>query len=100
MMAISVIANVTFSGCFFILISLTSPVLSSVAALLPIFIVAIVDWLLTNKALSPGAIIGGLLIIRAFILLTWSMFKEMEDSRRNGEVDIVEIDESDKDDEP
>jgi len=90
----------TFSGCFLILISLTSPVLSSVAALLTIFIVAIVDWLLTNKALSPGAIIGGLLIIGAFLLLTWSTFKEMQDDRRKREVDIAQSDESDKDDDP
>jgi drug/metabolite transporter (DMT)-like permease len=100
MMLVSVIANVTFSGCFLILISLTSPVLSSVAALLTIFIVAIVDWLLTNKALSSGAIIGGILIIGAFVLLTWSTFKEMQDDRRKREVDIVESDESDKDDDP
>jgi len=100
MMLISVIANVTFSGCFLILISLTSPVLSSVAALLTIFIVAIVDWLLTNKALSPGAIIGGLLIIGAFLLLTWSTFKEMQDDRRKREADIAQSDESDKDDDP
>lgn len=100
MMVISVIANVTFSGSFLILISLTSPVLSSVAALLTIFLVAIVDWLLTNKALSPGAIIGGLLIIGAFLLLTWSTFKEVQDDRRKREVDIVHSDESDKDDDP
>jgi drug/metabolite transporter (DMT)-like permease len=100
MMMISVIANVTFSGCFLVLISLTSPVLSSVAALLTIFLVAIVDWLLTNEALSPGAIVGGLLIIGAFILLTWSTFKEMQDDKRKREVDIIESDESDKDDDP
>lgn len=98
MMVISVLANVTFSGCFLILISLTSPVLSSVAALLTIFIVAIVDWLITNKPLSPGAIIGGLLIIGAFGLLTWSTYKEMQEDRSKTEVDLVESDISDNDD--
>ena len=44
LLAISVLANATFSGSFLVLISLTSPVLSSVAALLTIFLVAIVDW--------------------------------------------------------
>jgi hypothetical protein len=50
--------------------------------------------------LSPGAIIGGLLIIGAFLLLTWSTFKEVQDDRRKREVDIVQSDESDKDDDP
>jgi hypothetical protein len=81
-----------FSGSFLILISLTSPVISSVAALyvplrsfcsgccanevfsldsLTIFLVAIVDWYIPDKngkhkALAPAAIVGGLIIVRAF----------------------------------
>ncbi|KAF2740233.1 hypothetical protein EJ04DRAFT_531287 [Polyplosphaeria fusca] len=85
MMAISVLANATFSGSFLILISLTSPVLSSVAALLTIFIVAIVDQLLPpplNSPLTPAAIVGGLLIIGAFLLLSWATYKEMDEERR------------------
>jgi drug/metabolite transporter (DMT)-like permease len=78
---------------------LTSPVLSSVAALLTIFIVAIVEWLLTGKPLTPGAIVGGLLIIGAFGMLTWSTYKEMQADRRKKEVDLVESnDESDEED--
>lgn len=96
MLAISVLANATFSGSFLVLISLTSPVLSSVAALLTIFIVAIVDWLLTGVPLAPAAIVGGLLIIGAFILLSWSTFREMTEDRRKREVDLVDSD-SDKD---
>jgi drug/metabolite transporter (DMT)-like permease len=99
MLFISVLGNVTFSGSFLILISLTSPVLSSVAALLTIFIVAIVEWLLTGKPLTPGAIVGGLLIIGAFGMLTWSTYKEMQADRRKKEVDLVESnDESDEED--
>ncbi|ORY09009.1 hypothetical protein BCR34DRAFT_487905 [Clohesyomyces aquaticus] len=85
MMAISVLANATFSGSFLILISLTSPVLSSVAALLTIFIVAIVDQLLPpplNSPLTPAAIVGGLLIIAAFGLLSWATYWEMDEERR------------------
>ncbi|KAF1849507.1 uncharacterized protein K460DRAFT_365404 [Cucurbitaria berberidis CBS 394.84] len=85
MMAISVLANATFSGAFLALISLTSPVLSSVAALLTIFIVALVDQLLPpplNSPLTPAAIVGGLLIIGAFILLSWATYKEMDEERR------------------
>ncbi|KAJ4376127.1 hypothetical protein N0V83_001408 [Neocucurbitaria cava] len=86
MMAISVLANATFSGAFLALISLTSPVLSSVAALLTIFIVAIVDQLLPpplNSPLTPAAIVGGLLIIGAFLLLSWATYKEMDEERRH-----------------
>ncbi|KAI4669593.1 uncharacterized protein J4E79_001638 [Alternaria viburni] len=86
MMAISVLANATFSGAFLALISLTSPVLSSVAALLTIFIVALVDQLLPpplNSPLTPAAIVGGLLIIGAFSLLSWASYKEMDEERRH-----------------
>lgn len=85
MMAISVLANATFSGSFLVLISLTSPVLSSVAALLTIFLVAVVDQLLPpplNSPLSGAAIVGGGLIIAAFLLLSWSTYREMNEERR------------------
>ena len=97
LLAVSVLANATFSGSFLVLISLTSPVLSSVAALLTIFLVAIVDWAWTGIPLSPAAIIGGLLIIAAFLLLTWSTYIEMQEERRKKQIDISEG-ESDKDD--
>ena len=67
------------------LISLTSPVLSSVAALLTIFLVAIIDQLLPpplNTPLTAVAVSGGLLIIFAFILLAWSTYKEMGEEKR------------------
>lgn len=79
LLAISVLANVVFSGSFLVLISLTSPVLSSVAALLTIFLVAIVDWLWTGVPLSGAAITGGILIIIAFLVLSWSTYREMSD---------------------
>ncbi|OCK84985.1 hypothetical protein K432DRAFT_378045 [Lepidopterella palustris CBS 459.81] len=95
MMAISVLANATFSGSFLVLISLTSPVLSSVAALLTIFIVAIVDQLLPeplNSPLTPAAIVGGILIIGAFLLLSWATYKEMDEERRKKLEDVSESD--------
>ncbi|KAG0652617.1 Solute carrier family 35 member F5 [Hyphodiscus hymeniophilus] len=97
LLLVSVLANATFSGSFLVLISLTSPVLSSVAALLTIFLVAIVDWAWTGVPLSPAAIIGGLLIIAAFLMLTWSTYREMQEHRRKRQVDMVDSD-SDKDD--
>lgn len=98
MLCISVLANATFSGSFLVLISLTSPVLSSVAALLTIFLVAITDWLWRGKTLTPVAIGGGLLIVAAFLLLSWSTFREMSQERKRKQVDLIESDESDKDD--
>lgn len=71
-----------FSGSFLVLISLTSPVLSSVAALLTIFLVAIVDWFRTGQPLSFAAIIGGIFIMFAFFLLSWSTYRELSEERR------------------
>ncbi|KAB8073164.1 hypothetical protein BDV29DRAFT_201960 [Aspergillus leporis] len=82
MLFISVLANATFSGSFLVLISLTSPVLSSVASLLTIFLVAIVDWLRTGQRLSTASVIGGVLIIAAFFLLSWSTYREMNEERK------------------
>jgi drug/metabolite transporter (DMT)-like permease len=76
-MCISVLSNAVFSGSFLVLISLTSPVLSSVAALLTIFLVAIVDWVLTGKPLSVAAVTGGIVICVAFFLLAWSTWREI-----------------------
>ena len=67
------------------LISLTSPVLSSVAALLTIFLVAIVDQLLPpplHSPLSSAALVGGGLIIAAFVVLSWSTYREMDQERK------------------
>lgn len=85
--------GLAFSGSFLVLISLTSPVLSSVAALLTIFLVAIVDWFLTGVPLSTAAVIGGLCIIAAFCLLSWSTFREMEEERRKVYVGSLQLSE-------
>lgn len=85
-----------FSGSFLVLISLTSPVLSSVAALLTIFLVAIVDWMLTGKPLSAAAIIGGILIIVAFLLLSYSTYREMDEERKKRLLDEGPDSESDE----
>ena len=77
-----VFLKLAFSGSFLVLISLTSPVLSSVAALLTIFLVAIADWLRTGQPPSAAAIIGGILIIGAFFLLSWSTYREMNEERK------------------
>ncbi|KAK2744145.1 hypothetical protein FQN57_004405 [Myotisia sp. PD_48] len=82
LLAISTLSNAIFSGSFLVLISLTSPVLSSVAALLTIFIVALVDWKFNHKSLSSASIIGGVLIVVAFLLLSWSTYRELDEERK------------------
>ncbi|KAK9238457.1 hypothetical protein V1525DRAFT_358371 [Lipomyces kononenkoae] len=74
---VSVLANVAFSGSFLTLMSLTSPVLSSVAALLTIFLVALCDWILFSTPLTVGAIVGGLTIAVAFVLLAYASWQEI-----------------------
>lgn len=76
---LSVAMNATFAGSFLVLISLTSPVLSSVAALLTIFIVAVADWLLFGQALTTAALAGGCMIVVAFVVLSWSTWREMKE---------------------
>jgi drug/metabolite transporter (DMT)-like permease len=78
-LVVSVIANATFSGSFLILMSLTSPVLSSVAALLTTFLVAVVDKLLFGTPISFGGIVGGVIIIGAFGLLAYASWRELVD---------------------
>ncbi|ROT35474.1 hypothetical protein SODALDRAFT_337465 [Sodiomyces alkalinus F11] len=98
MLFLSVIANATFAGSFLVLISLTSPVLSSVAALLSIFIVAVTDWVLTGEPLSAAALLGGILIMIAFLMLAWSTWREMADSQRRKAVDLTDSgDDTDRD---
>jgi drug/metabolite transporter (DMT)-like permease len=91
------LSNATFSGSFLVLISLTSPVLSSVAALLTIFIVALADWFITGEPLSGAAMLGGLMIIVAFLGLSWSTYREMQEhaAAQKVEVDLTDSDEED-----
>ncbi|OAA65846.1 Drug/metabolite transporter [Niveomyces insectorum RCEF 264] len=85
---LSVAMNATFAGSFLVLISLTSPVLSSVASLLTIFIVAVSDWWLTGQPPSGAALLGGSMIVLAFGLLSWSTYKEMTEEEQRKEVDL------------
>ena len=93
MLVISTLSNATFSGSFLVLISLTSPVLSSVAALLTIFLVALCDELLPEPLHNPltlAAIMGGLLIIFAFLLLSWATYREIDEENRKHADELVE----------
>ncbi|KIX00237.1 uncharacterized protein Z518_10376 [Rhinocladiella mackenziei CBS 650.93] len=100
LLAVSTLSNAVFSGSFLVLMSLTSPVLSSVAALLTIFLVGITDWLITGKPLSPAALAGCALIIIAFCMLTYATYREMKEEQRKREKESdkpFEVDEDDED---
>jgi len=100
LLLISVIANATFAGSFLVLISLTSPVLSSVASLLTIFVVAVVDWFLTGTPLSAASVLGGALITVAFVMLAWSTWREMAEGAERKALEFEAEDESDSSEEP
>lgn len=93
MLLISVTSNAVFSGSFLVLISLTSPVLSSVAALLTIFLVALCDQMLPPPLYNPltgAAIVGGILIIGAFALLSFATYREMAEEKAQHPEDSVQ----------
>ena len=98
LLTISTLSNAIFSGSFLVLMSLTSPVLSSVAALLTIFLVAVTDWLITGKPLSGAALLGGGLIVVAFVMLSWATYREMseEANKRAKEDEAKYIDEEEE----
>ncbi|TEA21654.1 putative vacuolar membrane protein [Colletotrichum sidae] len=94
---LSVVANATFAGSFLVLISLTSPVLSSVASLMTIFIVAITDWFRTGEPPSAAALLGGIMIMVAFGMLSWSTWREMTEVEATKTVDLTDSgDDSDR----
>lgn len=96
MLAISTLSNAVFSGSFLVLMSLTSPVLSSVAALLTIFLVAVTDVVIRpgKAGLSGATVVGGVAIILAFVGLSWATYREMvEEQRREAEKEEVEDEE-------
>lgn len=52
------------------------------AALLTIFLVALVDWFRTGDPLSMASIIGGILIMIAFFMLSFSTYRELNEERK------------------
>jgi drug/metabolite transporter (DMT)-like permease len=90
LLLISTLSNAVFSGSFLVLISLTSPVLSSVAALLTIFLVSMTDWWWTGTPLTAATLWGGGLIVIAFGVLSASTWREMREQGEKAGVDDVE----------
>lgn len=90
-LGISILSNIGFTASFLTMVSLTSPVLSSVGAMyfpsslfvdlrLTIFIIAIVDWFM-GSAFPFLTVIGGVVIITAFILLSYASWREINEDK-------------------
>ncbi|KAK3192814.1 hypothetical protein K4F52_001171 [Lecanicillium sp. MT-2017a] len=71
---VSVLSNAVSNGCFLALMSLTSPLLTSVATLMTIFLVALADWLLGRDVFTWATYVGGFMIASAFAVLCWTAF--------------------------
>lgn len=76
-MVLSIISNHLFSVSFLGLMSLTSPVFSSVASLLTILIVGIFEWTFRGIVITVAQIGGYFLIIIGFSLLTYASWSEI-----------------------
>ena len=73
----SIVANHLFSVSFLGLMSLTSPVLSSVASLLTILVVGVFEWKFRGIIITFAQIIGYFLIIVGFALLSYASWNEI-----------------------
>lgn len=76
-MVVSVFSNHVFSVCFLGLMSLTSPVFSSVASLLTILIVGAFEWIFRGILITFAQIIGYVFILIGFGLLTYASWNEI-----------------------
>ncbi|CCH42722.1 putative transporter [Wickerhamomyces ciferrii] len=74
---LSLLSNMIYSLSFLALMSLTSPVLSSVSSLITILIVGLFEWILFGVKLSLGQIIGDLFVVIGFGVLSYSYWAEI-----------------------
>lgn len=85
----SILSNISFSACFLALMALTSPVLSSVSSLLTIFLIGIVEWRIFGNTLSFQQILGDVLVVVGFVVLTIASWHEISYSPETDGVDAV-----------
>lgn len=75
----SIVSNLSFSALFLSLMALTGPVLSSVSALLTIFLIGLVEWIFLGNPLTTPQLIGDLFVIVGFVMLTTASWKEISE---------------------
>lgn len=85
----SIVSNLLFSASFLSLMALTSPVLSSVSSLLTIFLIGLVEWWVFGNKLGFQQLVGDLLVIVGFVMLTIASWKEISEGNEDDEVDAV-----------
>ncbi|EGV61393.1 hypothetical protein PSN45_000066 [Yamadazyma tenuis] len=85
----SIVSNLSFSASFLSLISLTNPVLSSVSSLLTIFLIGVVEWWLFDNVLSTSQLVGDVLVIIGFVLLTVASWNEISEGEDSDEMEVV-----------
>lgn len=83
---LSIAANLIFSVTFLGLMSLTSPVFSSVASLLTILLVGVYEWAFRGIAIGTSQLIGYTLIMVGFGLLTKASWKEISEEDQDDEL--------------
>lgn len=76
-MITSIFSNHVFSVCFLGLMSLTSPVFSSVASLLTILIVGAFEWIFRGIIITLAQVIGYIFILVGFSMLTYASWNEI-----------------------
>jgi drug/metabolite transporter (DMT)-like permease len=74
---LSIVSNLVFSLSFLSLMSLTSPVLSSVSSLVTILFVGISEWVIFGIQLTPQQLIGNFFIVVGFVVLSYSYWNEL-----------------------
>ncbi|KAH3687912.1 hypothetical protein WICPIJ_001129 [Wickerhamomyces pijperi] len=87
LIATSVVSNLIFSLSFLSLMSLTSPVLSSVSSLVTILMVGLFEYVVFDIKLGVGQIIGDLFVVVGFTILSVSYWKEISEEDIDEEED-------------
>ncbi|GME71985.1 unnamed protein product [Ambrosiozyma monospora] len=80
---ISLLGNIIFSVSFLALMSLTSPVLSSVASLVTILVVGVADYILWGAESNFMQIIGYAFVMGGFGLLTYASWNEIAEEDKD-----------------
>ncbi|RKP24897.1 hypothetical protein SYNPS1DRAFT_16480, partial [Syncephalis pseudoplumigaleata] len=77
------VSGIAYNVCYTFILALMSPLFASVGIMLTIPTVALVDWLLQGKAVTPAMVLGSAGILLGFGLLAGASWKE--EARRDAE---------------
>lgn len=84
----SIVSNLVFSLSFLALMTLTSPVLSSVSSLITILFVGLFEWVLFGVRITAQQLLGDLFVVVGFVVLSYAYWNEItEDDRDDDETE-------------